>query len=160
MCIATAALIASVAGSAIGAAGQIAGGYSANAQAQSNSRLDIANADMASMQSNQQAEQVLREGHQTIGAQSAAIAESGIGFSGTGNDVLQQSATNLSMDVLNTVYGGQIKNLGLRNEAANERYKGKQAIMAGWIGGASDLLKGAGGYLSGSSAPSAAAGAG
>jgi hypothetical protein len=134
------------AGAAMSAVGAISSGNAQAAALRQNAALETANANAVNQQTSQRQQQELRQGRQAIGEQSASIAQSGIGFSGTGNDLLKQSATNLDLDVLNTGYAGQLQSMGLENQAAIDKSQASSAITAGWIGTGSSLLKGVGSY--------------
>ena len=76
-----------------------------------------------------------------VGAQSAAAAQNGLGFTGSVTDSLRAAAANVQMDATNSLYGGQVKAVGYHNEASSLRSEAKNAVTAGWIGAASGLLK-------------------
>jgi hypothetical protein len=51
------------------------------------------------------------------------------------------------MDADNALYGGLVKATGFQNEASGLRSEARNAVTAGWLGGASTLLSAGGDYL-------------
>ncbi len=129
------------------AAGAIMEGYQKAAGLKANAHIADNNADLANRTAAGDADNVLRQGRQQIGAQSAAAAQNGLGFSGSVSDSLNASATGLQMDANNAIYGGRLKETGYRNDASGLRAQASNAVTAGWIGAASTLLGGAGDFM-------------
>lgn len=91
---------------------------------------------------------------QVLGRQRAAIAESGIGFSGTGGDLIDQSAVNAELDRENTLYQGVLNAQSLNSQAQQSYYQadvaGSQignAQNSGYINAGANLLSGVGSYM-------------
>jgi hypothetical protein len=140
-------------GAGISALGSVMDGYSnARALRQQAAMLEHSR-DNANMTANQHAESLLRRGHQVLGAQSASIAENGLGFSGSAVDSLGQSAAALQFDVDNALYGGEIRGIDLNNQAMAARSSATNAITAGWITAASKLVSAAGQAMTGMPIP-------
>jgi hypothetical protein len=129
-----------LASAGIQAIGSISSGYSQAKALRAQQQMDYANADSANATANADTEQVLRRGHQALGEQSASTAEAGIGFTGTGADLLNQSANNVQLDALNTLYGGQVKAATSRNAGLAAGKQAQGAITSGWIGAATSVL--------------------
>jgi hypothetical protein len=97
-----------IAGSALSIGGQVADGQAANAQAsfsESHAR------EQARTVGNQAAARELsmrRETNQQLGAQSAAIAESGTGYGGSNKLIMDDSTTNAELAALWTRYEGKL----------------------------------------------------
>jgi len=131
----------------------------ANAQkqmAEYNQRVAENNAQLAIQQGGQQEEAQRREARQSLGQQRAALAESGIGFDGTGGDLYQQSATDAELDALNIRYNADLQSASFKNNASLEGYQaqvyGKQAKdygNAANVAVGTELLSGYSGYASG-----------
>lgn len=99
------------------------GGMFADKQAQqfaSAATADLAGANLQQIgnQSAQRELQVRAQGEQVLGAQAAAIAESGVGFGGSSRKVQEQDALGVEMDALNTRYEGLLKIAELDAERA------------------------------------------
>lgn len=156
----TAFLAASTALKAVGA---LRSGYSQSAQAKSQATAaefnrDLANQNAAttSAQADLREEQMRREARQVQGAQRAAVAESGTGFGGSNQDILEQDAVTASLDALNARYEGQLQSTGYRNDAITQAYQAKgfrkqaKAAKAGaWLGAGAAVLQGASSYAAG-----------
>lgn len=100
-------------------------------------------------QSNSQANLGIDHARQTIGAQRAAIAESGMAGSVTGNALIDQSAANAELDRQNTLYSGLINANSLNAQASQSSYAAQTAgnqiassQASGYIGAATSLLGG------------------
>lgn len=99
------------------------GGMFADKQAQAFSRAataDLAgsNAQQIGNQSAQRELQIRSQGGQVLGAQAAAIAESGTGMGGSNRMIQEQDAITVEMDALNTRYEGLLKIAELDAERA------------------------------------------
>lgn len=92
--------------------------------------IDTQNAAIAGQQASAEQERVRREGRQAMGAQRAAMAESGTAFTGSNVDVARQSQANVELDALNVQYGGEIERTGLLNQASANRYNAQSARNA------------------------------
>jgi hypothetical protein len=89
--------------------------------------IEAANAKMVGQQASAEEERVRREGRQVLGAQRAAIAESGTSFSGSNLDVMRQSTTAAELDALNVQYAGNVERIGLLNQEKATRFNAKVA---------------------------------
>jgi hypothetical protein len=73
-----------------------------------------------------------RAARAAIGRQAAAQAEAGIGVTGTGGLLLDQSAILAELDALNIRYGGQLRAKGLLAESLAMRSRARQSgLLAG-----------------------------
>ncbi len=128
----TIALASSAAVSAYGAvrSGQAqAASYKTQEQAAKyNAAVNTQNANAAGMaaSANELAQRRLND--QRMGAMRAQAAESG-GFTGTNLELLNQSATNMELDSLNTRYRGQMQARGLLASANLDEYQARGAAM-------------------------------
>lgn len=78
-----------------------------------------------------------REARQVLGAQAAALAQSGTGTGGTNAALIQQSATNAEMDALNIRYAGLLKKSGFDSDARATVKHGKSLAGAQLLQGVS-----------------------
>lgn len=122
------------AGMVVGALGAIGQGNANAAQLNGeaasheyNARVADINKASAYQQGSAAEEQSRRESRQAIGAQSAAIAESGTGFGGSNAAIARQSLTNAEMDALNIRYGAALEATGHANQSQAERFNAKLA---------------------------------
>lgn len=135
------ALQAAAAG--VQAIGAISSGYAKSAGMKADAAVADHNAIAANQAASSDADIALRQGRAQIGAQSAAAAQNGLGFSGSVTDSLDDSAANVQMDADNAIYGGRLKATNFTNQASGLRSEAKNAVTAGWLGGASALLSAA-----------------
>lgn len=106
-----------LAGSAMSFGGQVADGQARNAQASFSESHAREQAKQAGDQAATQELAVRRENNQQLGAQAAAIAESGSGFGGTNRRIQEQDATNAELQALFTRYQGRLE-INRRDEEA------------------------------------------
>lgn len=125
--------------------------YNAAAKANAyNAQALEQNATQRLREANANEEAQRRESRQILGAQRAAIAESGAGTGGTYGGVLRDSSALAELDALNIRYRGRTEATGLLNQSTLERYYGKSnkmnaksAMTAGHLNAASALASGA-----------------
>lgn len=103
----------------------------------------------AAINSNLQAKNM----REALGQQRAGIAESGIGFNGTGGDLIDQSSINAELDRQNTLYGGILNAQSLNSQAQQSYYQAEvagnqisSANNSGYIGATANILSGYGQY--------------
>lgn len=126
----------------IGAVGAIAQGQQAKAAADYNAKVDEQNATLTGQQANQREEVFRREARQTLGRQRAALAESGTGLSGSGADIIEDSALNLELDALNIRYQGELEARGLIEQAKMTKLEGRQRRANAGLQAAGSILGG------------------
>lgn len=90
--------------------------------------VEAQNARMVGQQTSAAEEQSRRESRQVLGAQRAAMGESGttVAF-GSNLDIQRQSITNAELDALNIQYEGNVNRLGLLNQEKASRFNAKVA---------------------------------
>lgn len=130
-----------------------AAGYEMQAQAADyQARVADINAQASAQQYSAEEERVRREARQVMGAQRAAIAQSGVGFGGSSADIMRQSSIQAELDALNIRYAGSLERTGLLNEAGAQRFNAAQsranAKMARRMRWVSAIGAGLGGYSS------------
>ncbi len=93
-----------------------------------NATVAEANARAAGQQASAEEERLRRDARQTMGAQRAAMGESGttVNF-GSNLDLQRQSGTAAELDALNIQYEGEVRRGSLLNEAKAQRYNAKTA---------------------------------
>lgn len=142
---------------AVSAAGAIASGVAQSEQNRAQARIADRNADL----SDKQSEQVLAQGvereqgvrmqaDQQLGAQRAAISQSGFNASsGSALDVQTQSAGMAELDALQTRYQGLLQGDTLADQANQQRYQAsvsrtnaKTALTTGILSAAGSALTG------------------
>lgn len=145
--------LATVASATVAAAGAVQAGkaqaasYKSAAQAaRYNTQAEILNANAAAGAASANELALRRQNDQRMGAMRAQAAEAG-GFTGTNLELLDQSATNMELDALNTRYRGQAQSAGLLSQANLDAYQARadqlnagQVTQAGYIGAASQAL--------------------
>lgn len=111
---------------AISAAAAISQGQQAKAAADYNAKVDEQNAQLAREQAAAKEQLHRNEVRMFMGRQRAAVAEAGVGFGGTQQDLAVQSALAAEMDALNIRYAGELEARGLFAQAQQTRLEGKQ----------------------------------
>lgn len=143
-----------IAGGVMGAMGQYQQGRQEEQNLKNQARLANRNAlaaeqqaRVARQQAGREEETLRKQARRQIGQQSAAIAQSGIGFGGTAGLLQEDSALQAELDALNIRYGGELEASSLLDQAKMSRYEGKilkqnakQAKRAGIMGAATSLL--------------------
>ena len=117
-----------------------------------NAATNMQNANAAGMAASANELAMRRLNDQRMGAMRAQAAESG-GFTGTNLELLNQSATNMELDALNTRYRGQMQARGLLSAANMDAYQAKgaamnadSAITGGYLSAAGAALGGVNSY--------------
>ncbi|MDB5433557.1 MAG: hypothetical protein JWP35_4673 [Caulobacter sp.] len=126
------------------ALGAVIDGYNAAANLKRQASVATANAVASNQNAAIVADSILRQGRASLGAQSASVAENGLGFSGSVLDTIGQSAVNVQADVNKAIYGGGVKAIEFQNEASAARAGAKNAVTGGWIAAGSKLITGVG----------------
>jgi hypothetical protein len=143
---------------AVGAVGAISQGQaaakSAKSQAQAadyNAKLAEGQAETARRISTQEQLAHSRRTNQIQGMQRAAVAQSGTGFEGSNDDILDQSATLAELEGLNIAYNGNLRAQGFTSQSALDTYQAgvsrsnaSSAQTAGYLNAASAVIGGIG----------------
>lgn len=116
------------------------GAVQSSAASSYNAKVDANERDLSINQANAQEGQVRRMGREALGRQSAAFGAAGVGYGGSSETALDQSAVNQEMDALTTRYKGAITGYGYGVESGIAK---SQASQYGVMAGAA-LLKGLG----------------
>ncbi len=111
------------------------------------------NAVLANQQASEQQQAQLRKFGQVQGAAKAGIAQSGIGFAGTADDLLSQNNLNNQLDLMTIAFQGENQSRGLLAQADQQKYQAQQARMnadniqtGGYLSAGANLLSGYGKY--------------
>lgn len=143
-------LLLAAASSAISAAGAIRSGNAQKASADYSAKLAQQGAEVELQQAGEREAAQRRQASQVLGAQRAALAQSGGGLGGSAADIMQQSSTNAELDALTTRYEGELRARGMQAGAVADQFSGKMARTAGYMQAASSILSGMGNYASSS----------
>lgn len=105
-------------------------------------------------------ESLRRNIRMALSRQRAAVAESGTGFGGSNNLIMNQSTAGGELDALNLRYQGQLERMGMDIDLANLHYNktslraaARKAMRMRWINAASSFF---GGQPVGATAPTTA----
>ena len=116
-------------------------------------------ARIARQQGGAREEQQRRRAREFMGTQRAAAGQAGVGLGGSIADVLGDSASEAELDALNIRYETNLQALGMENNAAITRWRGKELYrqakakaVATVISGSSDYGK-SGGFTFGQTGP-------
>ena len=146
--------IVAVAGGLMSAAGSVMAGQAQAAAYEAQAKTAQQNARLAELQGVEELKKGAREeagfrqqARQFQGSQRAAVAASGAQMSGSALSVLadtaqgiEDDATTLRYNTLQSKYGHDMNALNFRNQASAARAGAKNAKTAGWFGGFSTLL--------------------
>lgn len=127
-------------GSSVAAVGTIAAGQNAAAAANRNAAMMRQEADTTRQQGGARAEAQMREAREILGRQRAAIGQAGIGWEGSAQDIMLESATAAELDKMNILYETELKARGLLGQADITKWEGKVAKRASYVQAAGTLL--------------------
>lgn len=143
-----------IAGGLISAAGSVMSGQAQASAYEAQAKVAQQNARLAELQGAEELKKGAREEHklrqqgrQFQSSQRTAMAASGTALSGSNLNVLadtsqgiEDDATTLRFNTLQSKYGHDMNALNFRNEASAARASAKNAKTAGWMGGFTTLL--------------------
>lgn len=132
-----------LAGTAVGAAGQIAAGNAANATAQAQEQALEQQQEAERRSAAFEISQQQRQDDLEQSAARAAIGASGVGFAGSPTAVLTANRGQQQLDLEAIRYGSTLRQNALSTQADITRMQGRQARTAGFINGASTGIAGA-----------------
>ena len=131
-----------VGSTAMNALGSIRQGQEQQAAANYNAAVADQNAKIAQDQAARAEADQRRQAEKLAGEQVAAYAASGVTEEGSPLKVMYQSAQEAEMDALNIRYQGYLNARQQTAEADLQRYQGRAALQAGYIGALGELFKG------------------
>lgn len=116
---------------------------------QFNIKVQEQNAALTAQQTSAREEQVRRAARRALGAQRAAVAQSGTGMGGSNAALMGQSTANAELDALNVRYAGTLERMGILNDISMRRFndavlrkQGKQAMRLRWFNAAAAFFGG------------------
>lgn len=101
---------------------------------------------------------VRRNSREQLGRQAAAFGGAGVGYGGSSETALDQSAVNQELDALNTRYKGTITGYGYGVESDILKQQGKDALTSGMLLAGGSALRNNPRYTSGLPTPAAQSG--
>lgn len=136
--------------SSIGSAQSQASQLQAQANAQNyNAALYNQQAQQTMAQANEQANVQQRRAKAAMASQRASTAQSGLGFEGTGGDLINQSAISAELDRQNILYNGILNAQGLQSQAEQSTYAAQVAqsnitptVAGGYLSAGGNILSG------------------
>ena len=137
---------AMLASTALTVAGSVQQGRAASAAASANAAMMRQEADSARAIGSARQEAQRRRAREILGQQRAAIGQAGIGWGGSAQDVLEQSATAAELDTLNIGYETELQARGLMSRASITEWEGKQQRKAANMMAATSLLSSVANY--------------
>jgi hypothetical protein len=137
-------IIALAAGGLMSAVGAINQGNSAKAAADYNAQVAEQNAELSRQQGIEEERRTRIMAKKQLGDMRANYGASGITLEGSPLDILEESAAAAELDALTVRHAGDSRAIGYRNEAAQERFSGRQARTSGYFSASGSLLSGAG----------------
>lgn len=121
--------------------------------ADANAKILRDNAAQVSREASAQEDQLRTRQRIARGAQVAGVAQAGIGFEGTGGDLIEQSDINATLDDLSVRYEGEMKSRNLTTQAgfadydaASLRANASAAKTAGYLSAFGAAASGASSY--------------
>lgn len=105
-----------------------------------NADIAMQNATMANNQAAEEERKNRVQSKKQLGDIRASYGSSGVNIDGSALDVLEESAANAELDSLQIKHGGQVKARAYENEANLDRFRAKNAKVAGYFGAASSVL--------------------
>lgn len=141
----SAAPVVSAVGAGIGAAGSLQAGSAARGASNFNAEVSRQNAVQAAQNAAQDESSFRRQAAKLRGAQVAATGASGIAFTGSALDVLEETVAVQEMDALNIRRQGALQARSSRTEAILAEQQGSAAARAAQFQAAGQLLGGLGG---------------
>ncbi len=135
---------AAVAGTALSAVGSLRAGQAQASASEYNAKNAEESAAQTRAQATEEARRVRLQSRKQIGQARANYGASGITTEGSALDVLEESAATAELDAQTIKQGGETKARSFEQFAALERYKGKNAQIAGYLGAASSATSAAG----------------
>jgi hypothetical protein len=149
MCFPALAAVATIAGTAVSALGQIQAGKAQESAAEYNAQVAKNNASAEMERAGYDAGLIKDEARRTRAAQRAAFAANGLeGSTGSPVAVLGDTSGQAEMDILARLYGGKSQATAYGNEARAQIAQGKAAKQASMIGAGTTLLTGFGNMAS------------
>lgn len=142
MCLPAVPLIALAAGSILSAGSSVLAGQGQKQAANANAALAEREGQVAQTRSTLEQSRITGDRRDLAAAQTVGAASQGRTFSGSVLDVAQGSNVAGELDILSTVYGGNIGSTRAKTQANIARAGGKGAVTRGAIQGGATILGG------------------
>jgi hypothetical protein len=139
-----AAITAIVAGGLLQAYGQLKAAEAESTADKANAQVARDNATLTLQQSAANERALRVQGAKALGDIRAGYGANGVTMTGSALQVIKSSASNVEMDALTVRHEGELKAMGLRNEAKLDEYRADMADFTGKLGAASSLLSAGG----------------
>jgi hypothetical protein len=136
------AIIAGVAGAAVGAASAIRQGEAADKSAKYNAAVSSNNAQIAVDQSKYEADRLRKRNLLLMSKQRSTYAKGNVVTGGTPEDVMFDTSTEGELDVLAAMYSGRINSASLNAQAKLHEYEGNNAKSASYYSASASVLGG------------------
>jgi hypothetical protein len=146
--LAIAGIVTSVAATAAGVYSSVQQANAQEGAAKYNAAVERNNAQIATQNSQFEAERIRKRNVIMRGKQRVAFAKSGVDISGTVDDVMYDSEIEGNLDLLATKYAGAIATRDRQARAGLFAAQGDQARTTGLINAGSSILAGAGQFSS------------
>jgi len=143
MSLAAAALVTSIAGTAMSVYSQVEQGKSQNEWSQYNAAVAERDALAAQQSAEYDAGEKRKETERLLGRQRALYGKAGVTLEGSPLLLMEETASQGELDALMIEREGKLKAGNYQSEAALSRMKGSSAQKAGYYGAGSSLLTGA-----------------
>lgn len=128
----------------IAAAGAAYQGIKSSQDSQYNAAVAGQQRDNSVNQANAQEGLVRKNSREMLGRQAAAFGAAGVGYGGSSEISLDQSAVNQELDALNTKYRGAVTGWGYGAQSQLDKTQAKEEGGAGALLAGAALLKGSG----------------
>lgn len=137
-------LLIGLIGTAVSAAGSIASGQAQKAQADAQAKAYQQQAQQEQLQGQYQADRKQEEINQQIGSQTAQIAASGVGTTGSPTDVVASTASQGSLDRSAILYGAKVRSQNDMYQAQLSKISGRNAQTGSYLSAAGSVFGGLG----------------
>lgn len=138
----TASSVATIGASVLSAGSMLAQGAAQKQAAKYNAKLAEREGKVAANQALAEQQDITRQRRQVAGAQRAAAAGQGRGFTGSALDVVQASETTTELDILSAVYGGQLGIARAKGDRNLAKAQARGAMPGAVFGAGTTLLTG------------------
>lgn len=136
--------ILTIAATAVSAAGTLAAGGAARADADFQAKQMEARGKEEIAASQREAEETRRNSQLLQSRQQAVAAASGAGTGGSALETMLDTNDEGELQALTALYGGEMRKRGLQDQAAASRRSGKAAQVGSYFKAGSTILSGAG----------------
>lgn len=126
----------------VGAVASLYSAFKQNQAQRDNASLLLNERSAAINQATGQEEIVRRASREQLGRQAAAFGAAGVGYGGSSETALRQSAINQELDALNTRYKGSFTGYGYGVQSGYDRAQASTDLTSGGLLAGAALLRG------------------